>query len=309
MKSPITKNENVSLIREIPAYSISEKWIHSFNINVGDKFRSNNLIQHWRCNETGLEWYAPTGISGDGGLYEQLEKIEWYYMPDKWEFNQALRYINKNDRVLEAGVGPGFFLKKARDVGAYIEGVELNKSAAKKAIANGFSIYQMPLQDLRSKVGAIYDVVCSFQVLEHIEEPGEFIQSLIMQLKIGGKLILSVPDAEFMNKIDPNHESLLNHPPHHVSHWDLNVFLKLEKVFPIEVIGIHREALQFYHVDWYVHSTLNNLWNKFTFDSLRKFKKIFLNRFTTLPFSLALKVGLRRFISGHTVMVVYKKTS
>ena len=39
---------------------------------------------YWHCKKS-FSWFAV--------IYEQLEKYEWYYINDKWEFNKALDLI------------------------------------------------------------------------------------------------------------------------------------------------------------------------------------------------------------------------
>ena len=56
-------------------------------------------------------FYTPSELAGSASLYEQLQKFDWYYMPEKWEFRQALSWIQAEHgvrRLLEVG-GRGFF--------------------------------------------------------------------------------------------------------------------------------------------------------------------------------------------------------
>jgi 2-polyprenyl-3-methyl-5-hydroxy-6-metoxy-1,4-benzoquinol methylase len=304
MKSSITKTDNTSLLGTVNPEYVSEKWRREIDVDVGDSFRSLSTIEFWQCNDTGFRWYEPPEAAGGGELYSQLEKFDWYYMPEKWEFSVARNLLNQGDRVLEVGVGFGFFLEACRSQEIDISGVELNSSAAKRARQKGFQIFEDNLDDLKERIGENhFDVICSFQVLEHVPRPYEFLVGMLCNIKSGGRLILSVPNSAVMRCIDPDYCNLLNQPPHHMGHWDESVFRQLQAVLPIKLRSVHREPLANYHVAWIVNGYLRNF-----FSPLGKtLSRILINRYSTLPLQWILKAGLRKFIPGHTLLVEFEK--
>jgi 2-polyprenyl-3-methyl-5-hydroxy-6-metoxy-1,4-benzoquinol methylase len=304
MQSSITQSGNTTVLNTINPKDISEKYRNAMGVDVGDEFRSLSTIEFWQCNDTGFRWYEPAKAAGGGELYRQLEKFDWYYMPEKWEFSAARNLISKEDRVLEVGVGFGFFLEACRSDGIGISGVELNPSAAKRAREKGFEIFEENLGDLAERIGKDhFDVICSFQVLEHVSKPREFLEGMLRNLKVGGRLILSVPNAAVMRRIDPNNQDLLNQPPHHMGHWDENVFRSLQTVLPVRLRSVHREPLASYHVAWMVNSYLR----KFLSPLGKTLPRLLINRYSTLPLQWILKAGLRKFLPGHTLLVELEK--
>jgi 2-polyprenyl-3-methyl-5-hydroxy-6-metoxy-1,4-benzoquinol methylase len=304
MKSLITKTDNTTMLDKINPIVISEKYRDAMGIDVGDGFRSLSSIEFWQCNDTGFRWYEPPEAAGGGQLYSELEKFDWYYVPEKWEFSVALSLLSKQSRVLEVGVGFGFYLEACRSQGIGISGVELNPSAAKRAREKGFEIFEENLDDLAERnSNDRFDVICSFQVLEHVPHPREFLEGMLRNLKTGGRLILSVPNAAVMRRIDPDNQDLLNQPPHHMGHWDETVFRSLQNVLPVRLRSVHREPLASYHVVWVVNGYLRNLVSPLG----RKVSRILINRYSTLPFQWILKAGLRKFIPGHTLLVELEK--
>ena len=125
---------------------------------------------------------------------------------------------------------------------------------------------------------------------------------MIRLLKPGGRLLLSVPNASVMRIIDPHNRFLLNQPPHHMGHWDEDVFRSLEDLLPLNLISVHREPLASYHVEWMIISYLKS---KFYFFK-KAFLKFIVNRYTTLPFQLIMKAGFRNFFPGHTILVEFQ---
>lgn len=298
--SILTGNRNnVHRLSQQNPREISKKWQKSLGIDVGESFRELDLIEYWECKQTGFRWYTPPQAAGDGNLYAQLEKFDWYYMPNKWEFSKALNILENTSSILEVGVGEGHFLQAAKSRGFSIEGVELNPKGAERARNLGFQVYEMMLNELSEQIDQRFDAICSFQVLEHVPNPREFLEGMIGLLKPGGKLVLSVPNAAVMRKIDPHNQDLLNQPPHHMGHWDKRVFRSLEQIFPIQVKSVHYEPLASYHVTWMVNGYLRGLLSPFG----KTIPRLLVNRYSTLPLQWLLLGGARKFFPGHTLLV------
>lgn len=300
MLSPLNGLPNTEKIRDIDPRLIAERWRQELGVNVGEEFESLSVIEHWRCNTTHFEWYEPAFSAGTGALYAQLQKFDWYYMPDKWEFRAALELFHSGSRLLEIGVGPGFFLNAARNLGLEGAGIELNPAAAAVARNSGFDIYEEDVNTLAGKLGPVFDGVCAFQVLEHIPNPLPLLKGMLDLLRPGGKLALSVPNAAFHRFIDPDHIGLLDQPPHHVSHWDAFVFRQLENIFSVRTLAVKREPLQPYHVDWVVSSIVGQLHKSIA-------GRLLANRLTINFAKRLLKLGLRKLIPGHSLLVVFEK--
>ena len=241
MISALNGKDNALKLAEMDPEVISRNWQRSMAVDVGVGFRKLDAIVFWNCQETGFCLYTPPAAAGGGDLYEQLEKFDWYYMKDKWEFSAALELLSPTSSVLEVGVGEGHFLQAAREQGHQAQGVELNPKGAERARFLGFDIYEMTLDELGWEIKHRFDAICSFQVLEHVPQPREFLEGMLNLLKPGGKLILSVPNAAVMRKIDPKNQDLLNQPPHHMGHWDEYAFRSLEGLLPVKLVSVHRE--------------------------------------------------------------------
>ena len=173
MKSPLSGAE-CSLLNTIEVEHIRRRWLEAMNI-VWDPKSNHQRIEYWLDPKSGFAFYTPTDLAGEAPLYEQLQEFDWYYMPEKWEFCQALAWIQTlpiSQSLLEVGVGRGFFLQHARRAGLVPTGVELNPKAAASARALGFEVFIDPLDVIKQQVGeGSWDVICSFQVLEHLPNP------------------------------------------------------------------------------------------------------------------------------------------
>lgn len=244
VKSPINNKTNVKKIRRFDAQVLLNDYAQ-FNIDVSKYLSGIENIDLYECLDSGLHFFSPSTIVGDGKFYESIQHFDWYYKDDKWEFDKGLSLINNGDKVLEIGSGRGQFLKLLKQKTDHAEGLELNESAIEKIRANGYKIHLMKIDEFEQQLRKddLFDVVCSFQVYEHIDNIGEVIQSSLNALKVGGSLIISVPNSDCIFN-DPILNPF-NMPPHHQGLWYPSTFEKLQSIFNIQLTGVHFEPASF----------------------------------------------------------------
>lgn len=306
MQSPLSNSDSCLLLSTVNVSSLRHRWQIELGIDWIPQPGINQL-QYWRDEITGLQFYSPVQSAGGADLYSQLQRFPWYYMEAKWEFSEALLHLKSLpdlSRVLEVGVGQGAFLEKARDAGLQIIGMELNPAGAQAARDKGFTVVEKDMAALYVEDQKSWDAICAFQVLEHLPQPRLFIEQAITLLKPGGLLILSVPNAAVARELDPEHNDLLDQPPHHMSHWDERVFRSLESLFPLRLRHVAFEPLAVYHINWFVGA-----WSQRLRSRIGQFGgKLVLNRFTIPIVQKALGLGLRQLVRGHTLFVCLEKT-
>ena len=295
--SPLTKNQNILLLKTIQAKQLIHDWENNFQIDINNELKSHKKIYLYQCNQTKLKFFAPLDIAGSSRLYEQLQKFDWYYMPNKWEHQVALKDLLDCNDVLEIGSGFGAFVKSGIKAGLSIRGIELNEKAVKNAKKRNLPVEHSNLKEAADFYFESLDGVCSFQVLEHVPNPKEFIDWSIKMLKLGGKLIYCVPNSESFLKYQYN---LLDLPPHHMTHWSKSSFEALEKIFPIRLEKVVFEPLAPYHVSEY----LSSYRRRFKSTSLGK---LLFNRYSTPIYAKFLDLGLRKFLPGQSLYVQFRK--
>jgi len=96
-------------------------------------------------------------------------------------------YINQEDVVLDFGCGGGYLLNNIKCSKKI--GVEINPYAIKQAESFGVNVYNN-IDDIPNEVA---DVIISNSALEHVERPLDILKLLKDKLKIGGKIIFTVP--------------------------------------------------------------------------------------------------------------------
>lgn len=218
----------------------------SFGVDISTELGELKEFGYYRCNICDLGFYSPECL-GSELFYEQLQKLDWYYLDNKPEYSIGSRYIRAGDAVLEVGCGKGAFAKLIESEN-YI-GLELSVSAKAMAEENKIYVKNESIEIHAATNNGHYDVVCSFQVLEHVPDPSLFITACLACLKPGGILIISVPSEDSFMTIVEN--SILNMPPHHLTRWSDRALMWLIKQNALEHIAFEHETLADVHVAWY----------------------------------------------------------
>lgn len=298
VSSPLTKTIGAKLIREIQVVELIKEWKNTFGIDISGDMKDHKIIYEYKCVDTGLYFFIPEDIYGSSVFYEELQKFDWYYMPEKWEYKMTLKKLNSASKLLEVGCAEGAFIELCNKNGHDATGIELNKNAVLKAKEKGLTVFEKDIHELAKANDNVYDCVCSFQVLEHISKPKEYIESCIKLLKPGGKLIFCVPNSDGILATD---YSLLDMPPHHMNRWNLSSFKSLETIFNIKLDSYYFEPLAKYHWDWYLSLVRNK---KIVY---RLIRKIFSDTMASEVFKWFFSIGFNKFIKGHSIYVEFIK--
>ncbi len=249
---PLSGSSNVVLVEEIKTADLA-KIYNKLIDNVVSEFSKIDKIGLYHCIESDLRFFYPF-VTGSENFYEKLQQFKWYYMGEKPEYDYATKHIKALDSVLEIGCGKGAFAKKISTQN-YV-GLEFSQQAKHLAALNQVSVINESIQDHAAANQAKYDVVCAFQVLEHVADINSFISSSIACLKPGGLLIYSVPSADSFARYVCNFT--LDMPPHHVTKWSDRTLKNLTNYFPIENLEIWHEPLQNIHRGFYAKTILQN---------------------------------------------------
>jgi SAM-dependent methyltransferase len=302
--SPITGLDNIILEQSIKAKDIVDFYKNWPGIDVHKYFDNLDYVQLYKCQSTGYRFYYPFSLAGDEDFYHDLQVFPWYYVDKKWEHDVALTLIQSHDLVLEVGCGTGAFLRRlSLEIGAQALGLELNQNAVKTANAQGLQVYGELLDQHSEYNKAKYDVVCSFQVLEHVSNVKEFLDMKLSVLKPGGRLIIAVPNNNSFVKYAEGWAT--NMPPHHLGLWSKESLVDLQNFFPVKISNIYCEPLT--NFEWYYDIQVGRLTHYIPFDRLKDVVQRNLKRKSVKSFSIKFLKGFKYFIPDHTILVEYVK--
>lgn len=191
-------------------------WKEDLGIDVTDLLDDRQVVGLWHADKSDLRFFHPI-VTGDEAFYARLRRFGWYLQPDKWEYREAAWHIGAADAVLDLGAGAQ----------AFRAFVAPGRYSALDPYAPGAIGRQRPEG---------YDVVCAFQVLEHVADPLALVAEAKARLKPGGRLFLGVPRRD--SYLADLRDFPLDLPPHHVTRWSRRALetLALEAALRIEAV-------------------------------------------------------------------------
>ena len=128
--------------------------------------------------------------SGDIGW----EAPERHIHSNQTQFKRRWKYIKNilpdQGKILEFGCSSGFMLYPLMEQGYECYGIEPSTCFSKYLKKRGITVFD----DIVS-INMQFDILMHFFVLEHVRDPIEFIKSNLKLLKVGGRLIIEIPNA------------------------------------------------------------------------------------------------------------------
>jgi len=302
MKSPLDPQSETEVLKTIPFKWIATIYQRRYGLDVYEGLTSAppEYVQLHRCMGTGYEFFTPAESAGSAAFYAALQRFPWYYVPWKWEHQVSLEFIDDGASLLEVGCGVGHFLNRLgefRTLRTRI-GLELNEGVHQAPAHTDLRNETVQTHALTEK--GVYDVVCAFQVLEHISDVRSFLGACCDCLRVGGTLILSVPNNDALIRYDAR--NVLNMPPHHMGRWRRRSLGALTNHFPLELVTIREEPLNDASIPWIATLAVASVLGYHTALTLRRLR------------FLGLRRSLERYIvrnrerfTDHTILAAYRK--
>lgn len=177
---------------------------------IGTRDRDGHPLRTTICRNCGLVWSNPRPSEEAVRRYYSSE----YRLDYKGRSTPSLRhiarsgrgalnryralapYMERGDRILDAGAGGGEVVYVLRQLGFDASGLEPDEQYARHAreslgvpVATGF------VQDAAFPEGS-FDVVTMYHALEHVEDPSAILSRLRGWMADGGVLVVEVPNVE-----------------------------------------------------------------------------------------------------------------
>ena len=306
-QSPLTADTNTTLTDTFDKNDIIKLYKDQLGMDVSASFAQVNQFYLYRCNTTGYRFYHPQGMDGDGKFYADLQQKlgDGYYHDWKFENQMAFDAIEPHYKVLDIGCGIGKFLDRAKTKAAEVAGLELNQKAVEVCREKGLNVVNELIGDHASHKAGYYDMVCMFQVLEHIYDVKGFLEDSLKVLKPGGKLVIGVPNNEpYFQNYDKY--CTLNLPPHHMGMWNAGVFGKMATRFNLKMLDVQYDVKGSIAIYAYLRAKyMANIKTPGGMHSLPEKIKMLLLGIITVPLAIAKKISSG--IHGSHIAVLFEK--
>lgn len=246
------------LINRIETSKLIKAWHKYLKLDIKYLFEKSNVeyIDYLEDENTGLKYFSPA-ITGDSYFYEQLANYSWYYSDQKAEYAHSAVFT-RNRKILEVGCGNGSFHDYCG--ASEYTGLEINNQAIQCLNARGIKAYQQSLHEHAQEYPESYEVVCSFQVLEHLVDPTQYFKDVYKLLKADGLAIVSVPAEDSFIRLE--FWDIMNMPPHHINRFTDRSLEILASKCQLSLENLIHIPIESYHYVPYLKA--------FIFDRLRR---------------------------------------
>ena len=180
------KKHKGKTIRKVGKYTVinckSCKFIHIHPIP------SNKELHAFYKND----YYQKTKPNYIQGNEKEIQYLN-YTFDEKLDILESL-LSSKSKRVLDIGSGPGFFLRRAKQRGWQILGIEPSPIAYNYSKKQNVPTIQKFFYEVNFKEIGKFDAIHIYDVLEHVNDPISVIKKSHSLLKKGGIIVVEVPN-------------------------------------------------------------------------------------------------------------------
>jgi len=170
------------------------------------EFISSPLFFYFQCPRCSLVFWDPGALLDAQGFYtaEYIQKRgQEIFNPGIVKAKEATarhylalaeKYVPKGN-LLEVGCSTGIMLNVAQKNGWMVHGVEINEPAAERA-ARRLKVSTIETRDFHDGMfpGEFFSLVFLMDVIEHLPDPGAFMDSVRKKLSPGGGVLLVTPN-------------------------------------------------------------------------------------------------------------------
>ena len=169
---------------------------------VGNYYKDD--VRMYQCARCGTIWHEDLkedyeAFYGSEDYRQSLEgtsEIEDFYRMHDGESLEKLRYtgteVFRNKVTADIGCGGGAFLDYVNTVAKRVIAVEPSRAYRRAMEEKGFTAFPYTEDALKEYRGKV-DVVVSFDVIEHVQDPLKFVAEIFQLLSDGGRAFIGTP--------------------------------------------------------------------------------------------------------------------
>ncbi len=159
-------------------------------------------------------------------LYSRAGAISEITLKRYNELLDTFEPYRKTNNLLDVGCGDGFFLIEARKRNWKVFGTEFTSKAIDVCLQKGIQMTNSPLNPQHYHPES-FDVITSFEVIEHINTPQTELQSFHSLLRKGGVLYITTPNFNSLSRIILKSKWNVIEYPEHLSYYTVQTLCVL----------------------------------------------------------------------------------
>jgi 2-polyprenyl-3-methyl-5-hydroxy-6-metoxy-1,4-benzoquinol methylase len=195
----------------------------------------------YRCKKCFLGFRSPTLNKQElDALYMRGGEMTWadpnFYRKD-WSIAEEMIFelLGVGKSILDIGCFDGGFLEKFK--GLYkTYGIEIHENAIERAALRGINIIGKDFSDIKGK----FDFITSFDVIEHVQKPAEFLGSCAKALNPGGYILISSGNLDSITFNLLKGRYWYSAIPEHLSFISARWILSVESLSDFKVVTIFK---------------------------------------------------------------------
>lgn len=184
-----------------------------------NKYASNYLVKCGSCHFVFCQ-RIPTGeeLTAHYNSYKRDNYISPITIKRYNELLDTFEKYRKTNNIIDIGCGDGYFLEVAKKRGWNVYGTEYTDAAIDICRKKSITVHQGILKADNYK-NNMFDVVTSFEVIEHINNPIEEVKNIKAILRKGGALYITTPNFNSLSRFILGPKWNVIEYPEHLSYY------------------------------------------------------------------------------------------
>lgn len=181
-------------------------------------FQNNHLCKCMKCKMVFAQ-LIPTQAELDS-YYKSYGTSHYISELTIKRYNELLDLFEssrKNNRILDIGCGVGFFLETAKKRGWDVYGTEFSSKLCSICNSKGIEMFHGSISGFKSEMK--FDIITSFEVIEHINSPREELTNINKLLRKDGLFYCTTPNFNSIERYYLGERYNVISYPEHLSYY------------------------------------------------------------------------------------------
>lgn len=175
-----------------------------------------------------------------GSYYELSDESLHRITEENQRRIKLIKGIKPQGRFLDIGCAQGLLLDEAKKNGYQTFGVEPTLKNAEEAAGKGHVVESKMLDEFVNQCGDVrFDVIACLDVIEHVENPKEFLALASSLLMEDGLMVISTPNFSCIVEKLLGASAPYMTPPEHVTFFTVDGMRHLATTCGLDVVGLH----------------------------------------------------------------------
>lgn len=149
-----------------------------------------------------------------------------------------------HNNILDVGCGSGHFLATAKERGWKVYGTEFPESLCEVCRRKGLTIHRGAL-DTANYENMAFDIITSFEVIEHIYNPLEELKKFQQIIRQGGLFYCTTPNFNSLQRLQMGPELNIIVYPEHISYYTKKTLARVCRITGFKPISIKSTGFSF----------------------------------------------------------------